>query len=183
MQQLDQEKLFYERFWALHSNALLVEVFKRHGIGVFRRSSVLEGLEKILTDNGVVGKRCLEIGTCNGLTAIVMSQFFGEVVTIDISANPIKHVIAHDLGIKNIQFIDIRNNDEKVRVIQQISSFDFAYVDGDHARDTKTDFALVQKCGRVLFHEYWEAQPDVVELVDSLPGTKKFEGKLALWIA
>jgi hypothetical protein len=84
---------------------------------------------------------------------------------------------------KNIRFITINDNAEKARVIKKLE-FDAAYVDGDHARDTETDFALVKRCGRVLFHEYWKTQEPVRNLVDRLKteGTVSTEGKaLALW--
>ncbi len=70
-------------------------------------------------------------------------------------------------------------------MIEAIDRFDAAYVDGDHARDTATDFRLVQRCRRVLFHEYWPVQKPVVALVDRLraEGEVETEGKLALWTA
>jgi protein-L-isoaspartate O-methyltransferase len=181
---LDQEKTFYERFWALHNDEDLLSVFQCFGIGVFRRSSVLEGFEKFLNDTRFSGKRCVEIGTCNGLTAIVLARHFKEVITIDIAPNDIKRRIASHCGARNITFVDVANNAEKAEFLAGFN-FDAAYVDGDHARDTQSDFALVKKCGRVLFHEYWDAQPEVVQLVGSLrsSGTVKTERKLALWTA
>lgn len=185
MNVLDEEKLFYERFWALHRNPDLVEVLKRFGIGVFRRSSVLEGFADFLSDNNVRGKTCVEIGTCKGLTAIVLSRFFERVISIDIVADEERKVIADHVGANNINFITVENNAHKAAVINGLIEFDAAYVDGDHARDTESDFELVRRAGRVVFHEHWAAQPDVLALVqrERATGNVATKGKLALWTA
>lgn len=182
MSELDEEKLFYERFWALHRDPQLVEVVKAFGIGVFRRSSVLEGFAEFVGAHGFSGRRCIEIGTCNGLTALVLARYFDEVVTIDVVPNDVKRRIAEHLGVRNIRFVDVKDNAEKTHAIEALE-FDAAYVDGDHAHDTETDFAMVQRSGRVLFHEYWPAQAAVMGLVDGLRsrGNVVTQGKLALW--
>ena len=184
MNLLDEEKLFYERFYALHRDPLLLSVFSHFGIGVFRRSSVLENFEIILGKTNFSGKRCVEIGTCNGLTALVLSRHFDEVVSIDIVPNDLKHEIAKFCGIQNVRFLDCKDNADKAAIINGMS-FDAAYVDGDHIRDTESDFGLVRRCGRVLFHEYWPAQPVVWNLVSELKasGTVITSGKFALWTA
>ena len=182
MNELDEEKKFYARFRALHNDPQLVAIFKEFGIEAFRRSSVLEGFEPFIKATGFTGKRCIEIGTFKGLTAVVLSRYFEEVVTLDILPDDDKRAIAESTGRRNIRFIDIRDNGEKARIINGLE-FDAAYVDGDHAHDTETDFALVERCGRVLFHEYWSAQPPVLNLVNSLRfrGEVATDGKLALW--
>lgn len=183
MSKLDEEKLFYERFYALHRDPVLLSVCKEFGIGVFRRSSVLEGFDEFLREQKFSGDRCMEIGTCNGLTALVLSRYFKEVVTIDVAPNNTKRAVAKFAGADNIKFVDVKNNAEKAKAIQALK-FDAAYSDGDHARDAISDFELVKHSGRVLFHEFWEAQPAVVNLVHSLrSGRITTKGKLALWIA
>lgn len=180
--ELMYEKRFYQRFWALHNDPQLVAVFKDFGVRAFRRSSVLEGFDEFLRMHRVSGQRCIEIGTCRGLTAIVLARYFGEVVSFDIDRDPEKHAIAATLGVKNVVYVDVADNAEKASLIDALK-FDFAYVDGDHARDTEEDFALVRRCGRVLFHEYWQAQPPVWNLVNRLrdAGRVVTQDKLALW--
>lgn len=180
--ELDEEKLFYERFWSLHSNADLVKVYARFGYEVFRRSSVMEWFGPFIGGHGLKGNRCVEIGTCKGLTAVVLSRHFTEVVSIDVVPDEQKHEIIEYLGINNVHLVDVKDNGEKAELLRNLE-FDAAYVDGDHARDTRRDFDLVKKCGRVLFHEYWQAQPDVWNLVNELrnQGTVVTKGKLALW--
>lgn len=179
---LDQEKLFYQRFWALHDDPVLVEVFKRFGPEPFRRSSVLEGFAAFLKSSGLRGHRCLEIGSWKGLTALVLARCFDQVVSVDVVADPQREIIAAHCGVKNVQFLTVADNAQKARLIEGLA-FDAAYVDGDHMRDTQGDFDLVRSCGRVLFHEYWEAQPAVWELVNALraSGTVTVAGKFALW--
>lgn len=179
---LNAEKLFYERFHALHNDSVLLSVFQQFGMVAFRRSSVLEGFGKFIEDNRLHGRRCVEIGTCKGLTALILARHFDEVVSIDIVDDPDRETIARHCDVRNIRFVTVADNAEKTRVIEGLT-FDAAYVDGDHARDTATDFALVKRSGRVLFHEYWEAQPAVFNLVNSLKssGDVVTNGKLALW--
>lgn len=181
---LDDEKRFYERFNALHRDPDLVRVFQRFGIEPFRRSSVLEGFDAFLGSNGIRGRRCVEIGTCAGLTAIVLARYFEEVVTIDIAPHPQRYAIAAFLGVENVRAVEVTSNAQKAACVAALD-FDAAYVDGDHAHDTEADFALVKRCGRVIFHEYWEAQPPVWNLVNLLrgSGTVATSGKLALWTA
>lgn len=179
---LNDEKRFYDRFWALLSDRQLMQVFEKFGPEAFRRSSVLEGFETFIKAQNFKGKTCVEIGTLKGLTACVLARYFERVVTVDIIDDPQKREIATMLGITNIAFVNVRNNAEKAEVIEAVN-FDAAYVDGDHAHDTETDFALVSRCGRVLFHEYWPAQPAVVAQVGKLNGNVVTHGKMALWIA
>lgn len=174
---------FFERFAALHGDEQLMTVYRLFGPDVFRRSAVLEGLAAFVADNSLGGRHLVEIGTCNGLTAIVLARHFEHVTTVDNAPNGIKRQIAEALGVTNITFIDVADNDEKARVIKALD-FDAAFVDGDHARDTDTDFALVARCGRVLFHEHWTPQPPVLNLVRRLSarGDKVVaSGKWALW--
>jgi hypothetical protein len=179
---LTEEKRFYERFWALHNDPVLLSICKRFGISTFRRSSVLEGFDGFLIDNQFRGKRCIEIGTCNGLTAVILSRYFEEVVSIDIAPNDLKHRVLAHCGIQNVIFRDVYDNAAKAKIIRGLT-FDSAFIDGNHAEDTETDFALVQHCKRVLLHEYWAEQPAVVDLVSRLSrqGVVVTSGKWALW--
>ena len=184
----DLEKWFYanfpERANALINDSQMLRVWKKFGPAVFRRSAVLEGLDAFVTAHGFSGKRCVEIGTCNGLTGMILARHFDEVVTIDNAPNDIKREIAAFLKVKNITFVDVANNAEKASVIAGLE-FDGAFSDGDHARDAESDFALVRRCGQVLMHECWEIQPPVWNLVNRLKsqGHVTTKDKWALWTA
>lgn len=177
---LAQEKLFYERFAALHNDPQLMKVVERYGIAAFRRSSVLEGFEAFLKAQNFSGKCVVEIGTLRGLTAVVLSRYFDRVVTVDIVPDPQREEIAAMLDIHNIAFVTVRNNAEKAKVIGACE-FDAAFVDGDHAKDQRDDFDLVKRCGRVLCHEYWDAQPVVEATLKAAGGRIETQGKWALW--
>lgn len=176
------EKQTGARLQILLDDPKLASVWQKFGGAPFRRSSIFHGLAKFLTDNDVQGERCFEVGTWNGLTAAVLSRFFDEVVTVDIAHNEQKHEILDFLGIRNVVCLDIADNSEKAQVATQ-TKFDFAYLDGDHANDTETDFDLVARCGRVLFHECWPFQEPVWKLVHMLPPAEVVHGGagLALW--
>jgi hypothetical protein len=153
------------------SNPRLNAVLKKFGKMAFARSSACMEFEQFLNRIGVHGESCLEIGTYQGITALVLSQFFDQVTCVSVDDDPrriIKHDIVNYLGIENITFHDVKNNAEKAQLIKSLK-FDFAYVDGDHVNDSHLDFSLVEHCGRVLFHEYWPLQAPVWNLVNSLP--------------
>lgn len=174
------EKQCNHRVEVVMSNPRMLAVFQKFGPRVFRRSSIFHGLEYFLRQNEIRGKLCYEVGTWNGLTAAVLSEFFDEVVTVDIAHNPEKHQILDYLGIKNVRCIDIEGNQEKSLKGLKI---DCAFLDGNHAEDTESDFDLVKHCGRVIFHEVWEFQSPVWGLVHSLPQDEVTYGGMcfALW--
>ncbi len=180
----EMEKQVGERVQTLLGDPVLLKVYEKFGVSPFRRSSVFHGIGRFLRQREVSGGVCFEIGTWNGLTAAVLSRFFDRVVTVDIAHNKLKHEILAYLGIENVECIDIKDNAHKAKIAAGVD-FDFAYLDGDHAHDTETDFDLVKHCGRVLFHEVWPHQEPVWKLVNGLPhGQVTYGGAgLALWDA
>lgn len=179
MNLLDSEKALYERFWCLLRDRQLMQIFEYYGPEAFRRSSVLEGFEAFIQAQGLRGKTCVEIGTLKGLTAIVLARYFERVISIDIVDDPLKWVFLEKLNINNVTYINVDSNAEKALIIANLD-FDAAYVDGNHHVDTPSDFECVKRCGRVMFHEFWKAQPAVLDLVHSLKGVST-TGKFALW--
>lgn len=196
---LDVESITFGPF----SNPYLKEVMRRFGKSAFGRSSACaefesfmkqiyesaHGKEMVEAFGGnffPLGKTCLEIGTFYGITAVILSQFFERVlcVSVDLPGDrDMKRRIVDHLGIKNVSFYDAKDNADKARFIHA-AAFDFCYQDGDHTNDTQTDFELVKRCGRVLFHEYWPLQPAVWNLVNSLPQDEVVRAKfdcLAYW--
>ena len=171
--------------WGPFASPYMREIMRKFGKAAFGRSSACAEFESFLrtirsqtarrSDEAItkdyIGKCCLEIGTFYGITAVLLSQYFELVlcVSVDLPGDrDMKRRIANHLGIKNIAFYDAKNNEEKAAFIEA-AGFDFCYQDGDHTNDTESDFALVRRCGRVLFHEYWPLQPAVWNLVNALP--------------
>lgn len=180
------EKQVGDRVQTVLGDPQLLSAFERFGADILRRSSVFHGLDKFLAQRGVLGRRCFEIGTWNGLTAAVLSRYFDEVVTVDVAHLGLKHDVLAHLGIMNVTCIDIDDNADKAKVWKKYGGdFDFAYLDGDHTHDTETDFELVRSCGRVLFHEAWPWQGPVWDLLHQLPRDEVTHGGmgLALWEA
>lgn len=174
------EKIMQSRIQTILDNPTLMQVYRELGGSVFRRSSVFYGLEDLLRSNFVFGKHCVEIGTFNAITAVVLSEFFDHVTTFDILPNTKKAQVVNAAGKDNITLVDVENNAEKAALIESLE-FDCAYLDGDHAHDTWDDFDLVKRCGRVIFDEYWPQQKPVMDLVDALKGTVVIRNSLALW--
>lgn len=168
------------------------EIMKKFGKKAFGRSSACAEFEsflkQVIKQPRVVMGTCLEIGTFYGVTAVLLSQFFDKVICVSVdleSDKEMKKRIAAHLGVKNIVFHDVKDNKEKAAIIAA-SKFDFCYQDGDHTNDSQTDFDLVKRCKRVLFHEYWPLQPAVWNLVNSLPQdqvTRAHFDCLAYWDA
>jgi len=157
---------------AAWQNERIKRATERFGMEVLRRTSVCHEFEAFLRRIKAGGKCCLEIGTYNGISAMILSQFFDTVVCVTvedvITDRSIKREVWEHVGAKNIVAHDVKNNAEKADIVRNIG-FDFAYLDGDHVTGTASDFLLTQRCGRLLFHEYWPLQPSVWNLVNTLP--------------
>jgi len=169
----DTEPLIGDITHGPFSNPLLKRVLYKFGKMAFARSSACMEFESFLKRIKAGGGTCLEIGTYNGITAVVLSQYFERVVCVSLDAEDlkkriIKREIVEHLGIQNIEFRDVSSNAEKARVINSLE-FDFCYSDGDHTHDARSDFDLVKRCGKVLMHEAWPIQPPVWNLLHSLP--------------
>lgn len=180
------EKEVAKRFQVLCKSSDLFSIYHKFGGDVFRRSSVMYGLDDFMLEIG--GRQtgnCLEIGTCNGLTAVVLSRYFNHVWSIDIEPSDYKQAIVDYLGIKNITFITKPNDAQKniwIDDFKKTHKIDFAFLDGDHAKYTKSDFEIVQPCKRILFDECWPPQPAVYDLVQSLRGKITYGAfRMAYW--
>lgn len=162
------EKVCNKRIDCILGDQDLLKVYKHFGVEFLRRSSVFHGLDRFLKKNRIQGDICFEIGTWNGLTAMVLSRYFKQVVTVDIAHNKQKHELFDYLKIHNVRCVDIESNDDKPKIIRK-TDFDFCYMDGDHENDSLDDWELVRHCGRVMFQEAWPWQKPLWELVESLP--------------
>lgn len=178
----ETEKRIGRMLQIILTDPALFAIHQRFGGEVFRRSSVFHELKRFLEQCDVRGKTCLEIGTWNGITAVILSRLFERVVSMDIFHNPVRYEILDHLGIKNVHFVNLKDNQDKARVVSDLE-FDFAYLDGNHAADTELDWKLTNRCGRVLFQECLPMQPPVHNLVRSLPPQEVVYGGigLALW--
>lgn len=129
----------------------LYKTIEEFGTGIFHGSCIAMNGEtvfrQLLDGKGYI---VVEVGTRFGMSAAVLSEYCNHVYTFDI-VKP-KYPVIDFLGIENITQIVV---DEKHihREIAKID-FDFAFIDGNHAKDYPLrDFEAVKKCGRVLFHD------------------------------
>lgn len=180
----DEEAIVGEITFGPFSSPLMNAIFKRFGKKAFGRSSACAEFESFLKQIGASGKCCLEIGTFHGITAVLLSQFFERVVCVSIDEMPVmKREIVDYLGIKNISFYDAKDNSDKAHFVNALD-FDFAYSDGDHTHDARSDFELVKRCGRVLQHEAWVLSAPVWNMLHKLPKDEVIWAKfdcLAFW--
>jgi len=101
----------------------------------------------------------VETGTFHGLSASLLAEYFDEVHTFEIKNGYVKdkmlcHKVWDYLGISSkIHFHLIENDKEKEEILKKLK-WDFGWVDGNHSVGVKTDFELLNSCGRILFHDY-----------------------------
>lgn len=154
------------------THPIMAKILAHYGRRAFARSSACMGFIGFLDRIKAHGGTALEIGTYHGITALLLAERFERVISVSVDDEDpgrlMKRELADFVGARNIDFYDAKDNAEKVEIVNRLA-FDFAYSDGDHTNDTELDFGLVERCGRVLFHEVWPLQPPVWNLVNSLP--------------
>lgn len=183
---------------AFFSSPMRDRIVALHGERTLRKSviSVRGGagvITKVLDGKGV--RTALEIGTYRGVGAAELSQYVDRVVTIDLKHGRMEHhgetwdrqAFWRSLGITNIELVLVENDAEKARIVNALD-FDFALVDGAHDPTVANDFALVRRCGRVLFHDFDSRgtfeKDHVFRFIKSLPSDQVTKMDIfALWEA
>ena len=145
-------------------------------------------------------RTALEIGTYRGVAAAEIAQYCERVITIDLKHGQLERNGDHfdrvafwrALGIDNIELRLVADDDEKLALVSTLD-FDFAFIDGAHDRTVADDFALVKRCGRVLFHDADDnrqrshkpgASNCVYEFIATLPPEQvEFRDIFAMWSA
>ena len=129
-------------------------------------------------------QRAVEIGTLYGVTTALLAHYSQEVVTIDINYQQTASYVSHYFGVnEKIRAFIVANDDEKRELLSQFD-FDFAFIDAMHTYEgVKVDFECVEKCGKVLFHDYGLSNhPGITKFVDELPKEDIFMfGPFAFW--
>lgn len=100
----------------------------------------------------------IEIGTLMGLGTLLLASYCRTVSTFDILYRN-SHPLWKEFGMTNKINCYTGNQDfidtviSYLRINKQLN-FNFAFIDGEHTyNNVKHDFALVQFCKRVLFHD------------------------------
>lgn len=168
------------------------------GSGIFKRSAVN------IRDGAGVFERVfgsgeyhivLEIGTYRGVAAAYMASLCSHVITLDLLRGRMESLgetfdrvaFWRHMGVADkIELILVADNAEKRRVVDE-SYFDIAFIDGAHDQTVADDFAMVKRCGTVLFHDADDnalrGKPNHVhEFIRSLPEHEvQFMDIFALW--
>ncbi len=169
----------------------IIELF---GERFLRRSCIRNDYESLLEIiKGKDIETLLEIGTYRGVSAAILSEYCKKLVTIDLyygqlemgGAKARRKGFWRKLGIENIRFYRAKNELTKREFIKNLD-FDFAFVDGDHGEIIRSDFEMVKKCGRVLFHDYLDDEDrnttPIYDLVNLLPENEvTICGNFAYW--
>jgi len=130
--------------------------------------------------------RCaLEIGTFKGTATALLARYAERVITIDKYNFVDKFPFWTEFGVYDkIDSYVIKDEEDKADLIKNLE-FDFAFIDGDHTKTgVKSDFDLVRKCGRVLFHDYYDDKAQgIVPVVNQLAKTDivKIQEPFAYW--
>ena len=137
-------------------------------------------LQKILSGINPVPKTIVELGTFNGLSALVMAGIC-DVHTFDVHYFKEAKEIWNQFKTRGkITSYVVKNCHEIGQILKSIN-FDFAFVDVVHEKEpTREAFELVKDCGRVLFHDNFERFPGVMELCNEI-GAKRIEYYFGYW--
>ncbi len=126
-------------------------------------------------------KVAVEIGTYNGTTTALLAHYADRVITIDTCNYIDKYPFWFDYGVyEKIDSYLVTDDEDKADLLREID-FDFAFLDGNHSeKGVRFDLECVKKCGRVLFHDYYEpyrkydvaagSSRGVINVVSELPG-------------
>lgn len=181
----------HDRIVNLHGQPML----RKSALNIRKGAGVFEWAMK-----GKGYRTALEIGTYRGCAAAEMSQYVERVITIDLRYGKLemngdsfdRQAFWRSLGISNIELFLVDDDAEKKSLVDGLE-FDFAFVDGAHDETVANDFAIVKRCGHVLFHDADDnrqrptknsAANHVFEFLETLPKNQlEFKDIFALWTA
>jgi len=100
-------------------------------------------------------KHGVEIGTCCGISTVMLAGFCNHITTFDIRDTPVRFSIWEHFQVKDRITSVIVKNSQEVRAAVSALSFDFAYIDAAHLYENVVfDIETVKRCGRIVFHDY-----------------------------
>jgi hypothetical protein len=115
---------------------------------------------------------CVEIGTCCGISTVklLFSNVAKHVFTFDILDTKIRHDIWKEFSVEECISSFLLKNSEEIRAAISKLDFDLVYIDGSHVyNDVVYDIETVEKCGRIIFHDYdLYSKNDVMKAVHDL---------------
>ncbi len=120
-------------------------------------------------------KCALEIGTFKGTGTALMAHYAKKVITIDKFNFVDKYAFWMEFDVYQKIFSYIIEDEEDKKKLIDTLDFDFAFIDGDHTEEgIRSDLACVKRCGRVLFHDYYDDEAQgIVPVVNELAKTDR----------
>jgi predicted O-methyltransferase YrrM len=120
-------------------------------------------------------KILLELGSNNGVSTQLFSEYVNTVVSVDlVLTDNMKNVLEHNKNIMfyNMYFLDFFKQNKE--------TFDFIYIDGSHCyEDVKTDIKNCQKIlktdGIISGHDYNSKTIGVIEATNEIFGKNNIE--------
>jgi hypothetical protein len=115
-------------------------------------------------------KSCLEIGTYQGVSACVLSEYFEDVLTIDIEKQPLTTQIIEYGKVGNITAVLVKNRKDEDAIIKKAftSPIQLVFIDGEHFNgELKKDWESVNEhCDNILIHDYSPFFSEVYDFVN-----------------
>lgn len=146
-------------------------------------SEIIPALERMDKFNDVI-----EIGTHNGLTTAVLTNYCRRVFTFDIALRNSEYIwdlleVRNKISSYVCGSPDaIRSEIEYIKREWNDLNFDLTFIDGDHDYySVKNDFEMVKFCGRVLLHDS-NSNPGVKVFCDEMK-IKNICENIAYWEA
>lgn len=120
---------------------------------------ILEGIKKPIDT-------IVEIGTCCGISSVILAGYAKKVITFDIQDNPIRFDIWKHFFINDrIKSHIVKDSAETAKILESLK-FDAAFIDGSHeTEDVKLDIQMTEKCGRLIFHDFDLYCRDIIRVV------------------
>lgn len=123
----------------LHSNKRAINQIAKYGIAQKKQAEFLYRLLNKFAPNTVV-----ELGTSIGLTSLYLSKANTKSTVYTIEGCPNLHQFSNNLftehEVKNIQSINGNFNVEFPKLLSQINTIDFLYIDGNHAYEPTMNY-------------------------------------------
>lgn len=115
----------------------------------------------------------IEIGTYQGVSTSILSEYAKKVYAIDIVDLPLRNEIFDYLNVKNVEFYKCAKNfEDKKKYIENIlktEKVDLVFIDGDHWGEAiKQEFELVKNVKEILIHDYEKEFQVVYEFCNNL---------------
>jgi hypothetical protein len=124
--------------------------------------------------NGKKFDTIIEIGTYQGVSTAILSEYATKVYAIDIVDLPLRNEIFNYLNVDNVDFykcqVDFADKEKKVKEIMKKEKVDLVFIDGDHWGEAlRQEFDLFKSIPEILIHDYEEAFPVVYDFCNNLP--------------